>query len=532
MLPYASGVETPRASLVAALVGALVYAASLGGDFVLDDHTAVEASQCVTAGLDLSAVFSRNFWCQAPGAETIDSWRPIPVLAWWAAWQVGGGDPWPFHLLNVALHSIVCALVVRLGRTWLPVGDDATDPGLWAGLAFAALPIHAEAVASIVGAAELWAAGLGVAAVWFASRANIEPARRVRWWSAAVVALAGALLSKESSVIYPVVVAMLVWSSRHERRAKLACTAVLAAVVLTYLLVRAEVLGSWFGTHVTATVNPLVSESVWIRLAMAPALLGRYLIRSGVGYPMSADYSVEQIPVDPVDAYGLVGVVAVGGALWGLRRWRSHPSAVYITLWFLVAAALAVNVVAPLPAMFAERLFYGPSVPLCLMAGVGLAHVVSERERRGVVLAGAVVAAWSFAAAVHAWRWTTEDRITEVTAEHSSHSARAHIWRARVLGRQGDFEGMREHAKAATEILPTWANATALLAVSMDATGEPERALDLFRRAADMDPADAEVADLFIQFLLRYGHTELARRVYARHAHANGGTAAPSVTRP
>lgn len=509
--------------IAVALVAVLVYAVSLGGEFVLDDHLAVEGSACVTGSLDVSAVFGRNFWCQPPGAETIDSWRPIPVLGWRAAWQVGGGSPWPFHLLSVLLHAVVSGLVVVLARQWFPQPGRC---GLWAGLAFAVLPIHAEAVASIVGVAELWAAAFGVFAIFAVSRGGR------RWWVLSGLALAGALLSKESAVVVSVMLLVVAWSGDAPRNDKVGLTVSVVALTVGFLVVRGDVLGSWLGTHVTPTVNPLVEAPPWLRLPMALSLLGRYLALAAVGYPLSADYSVEQIPVEPLSAYLVLGAAAgLGLVVWTWRN-RDDPGTVRCAVWFLGAAALAVNLVALLPAIFAERLFYAPSIPLCVLLGVGIARLVEDRGRRGAVLGGSVVLLWGVAAAQHAWRWTTEDRITEVTAEHCPDSARAHVWRARVLGRAGDSEGMRFHAEAATRILPTWATPRALLAAALDAEGDPEAALPLFRSALEQDPANPEIADLFVQFLLRYGHTQLAQVVYARHADANGGTAAPSVTRP
>jgi Tfp pilus assembly protein PilF len=60
------------------------------------------------------------------------------------------------------------------------------------------------------------------------------------------------------------------------------------------------------------------------------------------------------------------------------------------------------------------------------------------------------------------------------------------------------------------------------LATLDDLEGRPEAALVSFRKAMDRDPHDPEVANLFIQFLTKYGHDTLARAVYERHAQARG----------
>ncbi|MEM9489789.1 MAG: tetratricopeptide repeat protein, partial [Myxococcota bacterium] len=71
----------------------------------------------------------------------------------------------------------------------------------------------------------------------------------------------------------------------------------------------------------------------------------------------------------------------------------------------------------------------------------------------------------------------------------------------------------------------------AILASTLDMQGQPEQALVAFQQAFQLDPRHHEIADLFIQFLLRYGHTAQARIIYQRHAEARG-TADPQVRVP
>src|SRR5439155_3187659 len=83
-----------------------------------------------------------------------------------------GNRPWVFHLVNVLLNAVVCALVAELARRLLIYGSrdacvasahieqtgDAGVAATIAGLLFVAHPIHVEAVANIVGRAELMCA--------------------------------------------------------------------------------------------------------------------------------------------------------------------------------------------------------------------------------------------------------------------------------------------------------------------------------------------------------------------------------------
>ncbi|XP_037552099.1 protein O-mannosyl-transferase TMTC2 [Nematolebias whitei] len=82
------------------------------------------------------------------------SFRPLCTLSFRLNYTVHGLHPWGYHLLNVVLHGLVTAFVTTLSRSLL-------GAGLWsllAGLLFASHPVHTEAVAGVVGRADVGAA--------------------------------------------------------------------------------------------------------------------------------------------------------------------------------------------------------------------------------------------------------------------------------------------------------------------------------------------------------------------------------------
>jgi hypothetical protein len=81
---------------------------------------------------------------------------------------VGGLRPFGYHLVNVALHAAVAALVVLVAVR----AGCSSGGGALAGLLFAAMPIHTEAVANVVGRAELLAALFALLAVLLALNRN------------------------------------------------------------------------------------------------------------------------------------------------------------------------------------------------------------------------------------------------------------------------------------------------------------------------------------------------------------------------
>ncbi len=517
---------------------------ALFGEFVLDDTPAIAESACVRGELGIAELWQRNFWCELAPNATVDAWRPWPVMVWRLLWALGGGQPSVvlpvLHGLGLVLHAAVALVVSRIvadwGRSlgWTP--EWIARRSLLAGLAFAAAGVHAEAIASLVASADLWAT-LATAMVLHLACSG----QRGDWITLPVWA-AIALLSKETSAVVLVPALALAGLAAHRiadlalRRRMIRATLLVGLVTVAYVGVRWACWGLELDTHTTAMVNPLIAEPWLARLPTALSLLGRSLALTLLGFPLSADYSAHAIEVGVVDgwaALGGVSMIGVAGLLWTHRRSPNPRLAVWAgayAAWWIVLGHLIV----PLPTLFSERLLYGPSVASIVMLAA-LVPVRPTTNRALTLVVGGWIAIQTLLCFDHSLAWTSEPLITERTVANSPKSARAHIWRARLLLREGDPDSVDEvehHVDTAIELAPNLALPHAFRAVLLDFHGQPEQALAEFRQAFETDPADPEVADLFIQFLVRYGHQQPAQMVYTAHANARAGQPHPDVHPP
>ncbi|KAK6318026.1 hypothetical protein J4Q44_G00113170 [Coregonus suidteri] len=100
-------------------------------------------------------IFYDDFWgTLLTHSGSHKSYRPLCTLSFRLNHALGGLEPWGYHLVNVGLHGAVTALFTWLARLLL-------GGGLWsllAGLLFASHPIHTEAVAGVVGRADVGSA--------------------------------------------------------------------------------------------------------------------------------------------------------------------------------------------------------------------------------------------------------------------------------------------------------------------------------------------------------------------------------------
>ena len=141
-----------RRAAVPGVVALLAFANSLHGGFVIDDGSAIRTNQDLRPETPLSQLLVNDFWGRPIASTTsVKSYRPLTVLSFRWNFAAHGLDVFGYHAVNLLLHSLCTlllhCLVDRLLRDRLAAEVAA--------LSFAVHPVHCEAVASIVGRAEL-----------------------------------------------------------------------------------------------------------------------------------------------------------------------------------------------------------------------------------------------------------------------------------------------------------------------------------------------------------------------------------------
>lgn len=147
------------------------------------------------------------------------SFRPLCTLTFRLNYVLGGLDPWGYHLVNVGLHCGVTALFTAFCRPLLGGGPWS----LLAGLLFASHPVHTEAVAGVVGRADVGAAFCFlVSLMCYARHCHVRPLVEhlsgTMWMAGSLGAAAAALLWKEQGVTVLAVSAVYDLSVVHRLR--------------------------------------------------------------------------------------------------------------------------------------------------------------------------------------------------------------------------------------------------------------------------------------------------------------------------
>lgn len=404
----------------------VLFAPSLGYRFAYDDYLQIMNNPQVTGAAASFESLSRVFTEQTPG----HFYRPLTTFTYWLTYLAAGPTPWIYHLENVLLYGVVCVLAFLLVRGMS--GDERV--GLVAGLLFAAHPVHVEAVANIIGRAELLAAGLSLGALVTATSAFAGETPRVR-----LVALSGfayfcALLAKESAVaalgLLPFCVgvspiAHFTWADfvRVVRRVAPFMIVTLVALGLRYVVLRGSFLqgsGSPIQVH---WENPLLHLAPADRFRAALVVLGEYVRLLVLPIHLSADYSrmPARVLEETTSVAGAFSIILAFVPLALAVVYRKRIEAFYL-LWFYITFSVASNLIVPNSTIMGERLAFMPSLGI-------VAFLASVAVRRAGWATRAVVAFAVILALRTVTRmpvWYDNSTLFQATLADAPHSPKAY----------------------------------------------------------------------------------------------------------
>lgn len=416
-------------------------------------------------------------------------YRPLTMLTYAANARLGN-SPFGYHVVNVALHSLISILVFVLGRILM----GSTWIAAVAALLFAVHPIHTEAVTSIVGRAELLAALSVLSTLLTFIRAERSVGfRRNAWMAVSVACFAAGSLAKEGAfTALPLVAVVHVWLFRGIRPARRAAVLVpYAAAAIVVLIVRFCAIGSLTSAFPPPGVdNPLFYTPALPRIGTAIVILWEYASQLAVPWHLSADYSFNQIrivtsPWDPrlLGAAFLLstGIVAL---LWRARR---SPEILVAFLFLAVPLALTANLLFPIGTIRAERLLYLPSFGWCLLCAWLAARAVRFRPQLTVAALAVVITLYAGRTWARNLDWQDNVTLFEATVRTSPASVKAHYNLACFYYHKGRMDDAMFHFRKALSIYPEYATAALGVGRIYELRGLVYGALHYYERALHLN---------------------------------------------
>jgi tetratricopeptide (TPR) repeat protein len=509
------------AAWLAAALGVLVYVNALGNDFAYDDMHIIVDNESIQSLATVPRAIVSSWWPDEHG-EALGLWRPTSTALLGLQYAVFGDNAAPYHAVNVLAHAATSAVVVLLlsGLLALPVA-------LLAGVMFALHPVHTEAVANVIGIAEVASTLFFLLACWVHLRCGPRSGWRPALFVAAWYALAFG--AKEIAVTLPGVI-FLIDAARgrlgfgelpgylRDRWKVYAAMGVTAAAMLA---ARYAILGS-----IANPIGPLgagLLEEGVPRIWTLGEIWSHYVRLMVFPLDLSSDYSPNVIPLGlGWHALNTTGAVMVLAILAGcLAAWRRPPLdpdrdsgrvVAFGVLWFLITISPVSNVLFLAGVLLAERTLYLPSVG----AIAGLAWLlVRLYHRRRIVGVVCMIATGVFMS----WRtWTRNpvwhDNLTVFgqMIEDYPHSGRSQWVLGDLFLQQGRTSEALVSYRAALGILGNHYFLTTAIARKFISLEENRAAEILLLRAADDYPEFARAQQLLAVLYSERGDALQAER--------------------
>jgi tetratricopeptide (TPR) repeat protein len=454
------------------LATALVYLRSLSNGYVFDDHEMIILNRHIGEWSFLwKALVNDSWWFRDPAhLPQSHYYRPLQDIWLGLNYQAFGLNPIGPHALMVGLH--LAAVIFAYLIAARVAGD--TFAALSAALLFGMLPVHAEAVIWATAIPESLAGTLQLGAFYFYLRYR-DGRRNGLSWSLAM--FAGAMLSHESAIAFPLLVAAgeillpradphplpgqaegteKAWSGKLRDLNKAVSAALpFILVAIVYLGLRFAVLGFIARRDVN---NQATLEQILLTL---PAVVVNNL--ADIVNPLQAGPSHRITWINsllsPEFWMPLAGLALIAAA--GLIAIAGRPKRnvyLFAVAWVFIPMLPVLNLGTLYPnALVADRYLYFSSFGFCLLAGAA-ASAVAHGNPAWTRTAGAAVGIAAAVYGVTLWHvqhfWHDEIALFARCIERFPESGFCHNRLGMALQAAGNLNGAEHELTIAFQLDP------------------------------------------------------------------------------
>lgn len=460
--------ESPNWRFAGGLVAGccLLYAFTLTFGFSpLDDHDLI--GQRIQELRDLSKL-SESF---TNSVFTVAYYRPLLTLTFRLDAILGGGETWLFHATNVGWHAL-CMVLLYLSL--LTFGLKGRTAALWAAIV-AVHPVHVHAVAWIPGRNDLMQAALALG-LWLTLFHWRWDPKRTGWLIGHFVLFILALLTKESAVLFPVLLLAGDWVVRGLRRkeAYIALLVGWVTIAAVYLHIRSGIVSDpsypWSGKLIAYVLAETGKAFV--------IYFGKYFLPFNLG--------IMPYPQDQTHIFGIVALAAVSlGTLGGVRNWKLL---VFGVLWLgltLVLPTVTGALGTTTGGNMEHRLYLGCFGLVLALSQLRVSDRLPERSRQAVSIGVALLFVGITATRIPLYR--TQLSYANAAIKNSPTSYFTWLIRGRVHKRENRPEEALADFEKAVALQPGAASIYLSIGLLYEGLNQPDNARDAYTRGINND---------------------------------------------
>jgi tetratricopeptide (TPR) repeat protein len=450
---------TRRSSWLIALVTLLVFAPSLGGELVYDDHLLVSRNALIADLSRIGELFTGSYWdfLDPETAQHVGYYRPLSMLALALVYHLGGAAPWAFHAASILLHAGAALGAYAVARRLLK----SERAALWTALLFSLHPVHLESVAWISGISDPLAMCFGLFAVAGVLSSPLH--KRATSWQTGGLFLA-ALCCKESAIgLLPVALVLGRLGQRPEHQTPWGAFRPMLFALLIWYGVRVGVFGDLLAGFDRTTTHFGVGPARLVQLRLE--LLGG--ATALLALPLDLNLFRSFIPALPVGSAAFLWPAAWALLLLGSAH-QAHKRGDH-----LLTASLLVIPAAISPVLFrvesvgtfplSDRFLYLAALGAALLFAHLATSLLSKRTR--ALTLGALAIGYAAQDITHASAWVNDEALFRTAFEQNPRNPNVHWGLGKVL-----LDEFKETGELATleEATRTYEQGMELLAEARD----------------------------------------------------------------
>lgn len=379
-------IRFPIQAIILAAIAFVLYFNTFTNEYALDDVMVIQQNEYVHQGLKgIPSIIAKDtydsYFRQANSTNELSGgrYRPLSVITFAIEEELLGKDNdenpalgqtiseqaakymHTRHVVNVLLYML--SVVVFLYFLRKIIFQNASLVAFVAALLFTIHPIHTEVVANIKSRDELLS--FLFICFTFINAYKYAEDKKISALVVALVCYTLALFSKEYAIVMVGLIPLMYYLFKRDTFKNSIKGAVPFLIILAgYLLVRFSVVG-----HKSPIVdtdlqnNPYLYATGLQKITTEIATLLNYLKLLLLPYPLSADYSYNQIPYNGLSAlkFWVSLAVHLGLVILGIRLFLKRNVLCFAIVFYLLNLLLVSNLLFDLGATMGERLIYHSS---------------------------------------------------------------------------------------------------------------------------------------------------------------------------
>jgi tetratricopeptide (TPR) repeat protein len=476
-------------ALVLFALSIVQYSYTLGNPLIWDSESVVAEDPSIQSLANIPSFFVESSLPEVAEGQ-LKYYRPVVKILYAFEYALFGTDARGYHAINVLVNALV---VVALFFLIDAISEDRRL-ALCASFLYAVNPARGEAVCWVYAASNLLMA-------LFIILSLIGYHRRRH--ALAIPAFAMSLLSRESAVLFPVLLLLYEHLIRSEQPFKrYTHVAPYAGLAALYLLVRAIVLEG----------GPSLTDLEPLALMNTITVITQRMLR--ILLVPDAPVAVYPLEVfETLSAEVLLSYVVVTICLGGLVLiWRRDRRLAFAGLWGFVWISIWFNV-----GQFGHYLMNEKALYLASAGFLVLGAALLLRMRFGTAVLAAVVAAHFTSTFVRSTYWRDSTLFFEEVVASAPNLAPARLALGMEYATQGDWAKAVPHLEQAVKLEPGRSVSLNNLGTCHHALGDLSKATALWKRALAADPGNGEAAYNLGLMAERAGNLPSALDYYRRY---------------